>query len=245
MKLKVLGSSSSGNCYILENETEALIIESGIHFSEVKKALNFNIAKITALLVSHEHGDHAQYAKLYAAAGIPVLGSNGTLAALNITQGRLHPLQAYKTVKTGRFSVMPFNVKHDSAEPFGYIINHPETGNVLFVTDTKELPVTCEGLNNVLIEANYSDEIADFNIRNGYLEPAQQRRTEKSHMSLEQCITTLKENDLSAVNNIVLIHLSSGNADATQFKQRVEIETGKTVSVAVRGLELNFNKTPF
>lgn len=39
MRLKVLGSGSSGNCYILENENEALIIEAGLPFMEVKKAV--------------------------------------------------------------------------------------------------------------------------------------------------------------------------------------------------------------
>ena len=49
MKLKCLGSGSSGNCYILENDSEALIIEAGIPFMTVKKALDFNINKIVAL----------------------------------------------------------------------------------------------------------------------------------------------------------------------------------------------------
>lgn len=55
MKLKVLGSGSSGNCYILENDTEALIIEAGVPFMEVKKALNFDIRKIQGVVISHEH----------------------------------------------------------------------------------------------------------------------------------------------------------------------------------------------
>lgn len=37
MNLKVLGSGSSGNCYILENATEALVIEAGLPLMEVKK----------------------------------------------------------------------------------------------------------------------------------------------------------------------------------------------------------------
>lgn len=55
MKLKVLGSSSSGNCYILENDAEALIIEAGVSFKEVKVALDFNIRKIQGVVVSHQH----------------------------------------------------------------------------------------------------------------------------------------------------------------------------------------------
>lgn len=36
MKLKVLGSGSSGNCYILHNDTKALIIEAGLPFMNRK-----------------------------------------------------------------------------------------------------------------------------------------------------------------------------------------------------------------
>ena len=42
MKLRILGSSSSGNCYLLEDESECLVIEAGLPFKEVKKALDFN-----------------------------------------------------------------------------------------------------------------------------------------------------------------------------------------------------------
>jgi hypothetical protein len=46
MELRVLGSNSSGNGYILTNGVETLILECGIKFSEVKKSLNFNISTI-------------------------------------------------------------------------------------------------------------------------------------------------------------------------------------------------------
>lgn len=52
MRLKVLGSGSSGNCYMLENDKEALIIEAGLPFMEVKKALDFNVMKIKAVITT-------------------------------------------------------------------------------------------------------------------------------------------------------------------------------------------------
>jgi len=55
MELIVLGSSSKGNCYLLRNGNEVLIIECGIKFSEIKKMLNFNIKKIAGCVVSHSH----------------------------------------------------------------------------------------------------------------------------------------------------------------------------------------------
>jgi len=55
MKLHILGSSSKGNCYVLQNKKEALIIEAGINLAEVKKVLNFDISKIGGCVVSHSH----------------------------------------------------------------------------------------------------------------------------------------------------------------------------------------------
>ncbi|MNL90041.1 hypothetical protein D3C87_2207830 [compost metagenome] len=65
-------------------------------------------------------------------------------------------------------------------------------------------------------------------------------------MSVETCLETLQANDLRAVNNIVLIHLSDRNSDAKVFKQRIEDATLKTVTIATAGLTIdNFNITPF
>ena len=61
MKLVVLGSSSSGNCYVLDAGNEALILEAGIRLNEVKKVLGFNIRKVVGCLITHQHGDHAKY----------------------------------------------------------------------------------------------------------------------------------------------------------------------------------------
>ena len=66
MKLKVLGSSSEGNGYILESDSEALCIEAGVKLSEFKKSLDFNIKKVKGVIVSHTHGDHSKYIKEFA-----------------------------------------------------------------------------------------------------------------------------------------------------------------------------------
>lgn len=55
MNIRVLGSNSRGNCYIISNLTEAIIIECGIHFSEVKEALDYNISKVAGVCISHGH----------------------------------------------------------------------------------------------------------------------------------------------------------------------------------------------
>lgn len=247
MQLKVVSSSSKGNCYILENEQEALLIECGVKFPRIQQALQFNLSKVVGCLVSHEHKDHCCAVADVMVNGIKVFASEGTFGAMGIETGhyRAQVIRHANTVKIGNFRILPFELQHDCAEPLGFLINHPETGNVLFATDTYYLKYTFKDLNNLLIEANYSKEILDRKLATGESPDFLRNRVLQSHMSLDTCKEFLGANDLKAVNNIVLIHLSDSNSNASQFKKEIEQHTGKTVHIADVGLTINFNKKPF
>ena len=247
MQLIVLGSSSKGNCYLLDNGKDCLMIECGVAFGDVQKALNFDISRIGGVVVSHEHGDHAKHAQKCLEMRIPLYMSHGTQKALDLTGERLvHAMNELRLYQVGNFRVKPFATQHDAAEPFGFLIYHPECGMVLFATDTYYLHYTFAGLNNILIECNYRRDILDANVEAGLLPRALRARTIKSHMEFEACKESLLANDLSAVNNIVLIHLSDGNANANEFKQGIMEATGRTVHIAGKGVIIkNFNVSPF
>lgn len=250
MQLKVLGSSSKGNCYLLDNGKEALVIECGISFKEVQKAVNFDVSRIKGAIVSHEHGDHGKHVENFIQAHIPVYMSTGTLHEVvkNFKSPYLSPLmmEAGSVINIGNFRIQAFDTQHDAAEPFGFLIFHPECGMVLFATDTYYLHYTFAGLNNILIECNFRQDILDANVEAGRLPSALRMRTMKSHMEYDTCKETLLANDLSRVNNIVLIHLSDGNSNASEFKQGIQEATGKTIHIAVKGLTIdNFNVSPF
>lgn len=144
-------------------------------------------------------------------------------------------------IQNGNFKIIPFNVAHDSAEPFGYFINHPDMGNLVFITDTYYIPNRFDKLNNLLVEANYDKAILKENVDSGRLHPKVRNRVIKSHMEIETTIEFLKANNLTQVNNIVLIHLSNNNSNATDFKRKVEAATGKNVHIAGKGLNINFS----
>lgn len=246
MKLIVLGSSSSGNCYILDNENEALIIEAGIRLSEVKKALRFNISKVLGVIVTHEHNDHAGYVKDFAAAGITVFALDDVFHAKGFSETasfakRITPRKGYKV---GNFKIIPFAVNHD-VPCVGYQVEHPEMGKLLFVTDTMMLEYTFPGLNQILIEANYSDGILADNIDNGRIPPILRERLMRSHMEIETTKEILRSNDLSGVRNIVLIHLSSGNSNAKAFTEEITKVTGKPVYAASKGMEIDLSFNPY
>lgn len=246
MKLKIVNSGSVGNCYILENDSTALVIECGVNFKDIKQALDFNLKKVAGVLISHEHGDHCKAVKDVVAAGLDVYASDGTIAAMKMAMHhRAYRLFNKTEKKIGEFKVIPFDVKHDAIQPFGFLINHTDCGNVLFITDTYYVPHTFKGVNNILVEANYSQAIIDERLKDGSLHAKVRDRVLESHMSIETCKDLLRANDLSAVNNIVLIHLSDGNSNAADFKKQVQELTGKTVTVAGKNMEIDFSKTPF
>lgn len=246
MKLKVISTGSIGNAYILENENEALLIECGVHYMEIKKALDFDFSKVVGCLVTHEHQDHCKSINEIMQLGIDTYSGGKTFEAINpkiIHRAKI--IKSKQIFKIGSFKIMAFDVKHDAAEPLGFLIEHQECGKVLFLTDTNYCEYTFKGLNNIIIEANFSKEIIDRKFGSDSGKEFLRNRILKSHFSLENCKDMLAANDLSKVNNIVLIHLSDSNSNAKQFQSEVAELTGKNVTVANKGLIIDFNITPF
>lgn len=245
MKLKIVGSGSSGNCYVLTcSSGKSLIIEAGINFKEVKKALDFNLSNVQGVLVSHSHGDHAKAANDMLSAGLNVYMTEETKKEVGCTHHRVNIMKSRETFTVDSWKVLPFDVKHD-VKCVGFLLNHSECGNVLFLTDSMYSPYRFNGLNNVIIEANYSKAIIDKKYGPESGKEFLRNRILRSHFSLENCMDMLSVNDLSAVNNIVVIHLSDTNSDEAMFKREISELTGKTVTIASNGLVIDFDKTPF
>lgn len=238
MKLKVLASGSKGNCYLLQLKDETLILECGIRFREIVEGLDFNLENVVGCLVTHEHKDHSKAIKYLNMDGIDVYASKGTFEILGIEHHRAKVIESEKLFKVGNFTIMPFETKHDAKEPLGFLINHKEIGNLLFITDSYYCEYNFNNLNHILVECNYSKNILDENIENGVIPVSLRNRIVKSHFELNNVIDFLKSNDLSKVKNLVLIHLSSSNSDSNYFIQETAKATGLAINVARKGLEI-------
>ena len=246
MKLTVLGSSSSGNGYLLYNEKECLIIEAGIRLSEVKQALDFNISRVAGCLISHAHKDHSGHLESYAKAGITILTSEDVLSKKNslVASTLCKAVEPGKGYKIGNFKVIPFELQHD-IPCLGYMIDHPETGRIVFITDSYLSEYTFEGVSHFILEANYADDILEDKIISGHAHPSMRPRLFKTHLELETCKGILRANDLSKVINIILVHLSSGNSDEARFVREIRELTGKAVYAADKGLTIDLNINPY
>ena len=247
MTLLVLGSSSAGNAYLLTaTNGERLLIECGVRHTELLRAMDFDLANLSGCLLSHEHGDHAREVRWVTGRRIPLYCSHGTAEALGIDEDpMLRPLTSKRPVQIGSFSVLPFSVQHDAREPLGYLVEHREMGRLAFITDSYLLSFRLPKVTHWMIECNYSQALIEERLASGALHPAQYKRTLKSHMSLDACRTTLLRHDLRTARQVILLHLSDGNADEALCLRTIHDATGLPTAVASPHLQLNIDKTPF
>ena len=237
MKLTVLGSSSRGNCYLLSSSAgSSLIIECGLHFADIKKALDFDIDGICAVLVSHEHDDHCKHVQEYINAGINVFSGPdvakkfpGVIDASNFVE---------QIILDSDFSFATFRLHHD-VHCMAFMIHHPEMGMLIFATDTHFMPARFNGFNHYLLECNYSNEIMEQKMIDHQIDMTLRERISMTHMSLEYVQDYLSRVDTSKAQTIMLMHLSDGNSDEQQFKSTIEKTTGVNVTIADAGVQLD------
>ncbi len=240
VKLRVIGSSSSGNGYALIADDEILLIEAGCKLIEVKKAIDWQISKVAGCLVSHRHGDHAAYIKEYMKNGISVYGGEDTVADIEECGGeRIKPLPLKQKTWIGRFAVQPFPVIHD-CPCCGFLVTHPDMGRLVFATDTEYVKYRFNELNHILIETNYSKTYLDE-------EESQEKRRHvlQGHMSIEAAEDFVKANNSYDLRNVILIHLSDRNGDPVGFQKKIADVVDCEVLVAEPGLEVELKAEPF
>lgn len=245
MILKVLGSSSTGNCYLLQSNNETLIIECGIRFSEVKKSLNFNLSSVVGCIISHEHKDHCKEIRNVINCGVDVYLSRGTAGEIKVQGHRVHTVKPFESFKVGGYTILPFDTKHDCKEPLGFLIRHEEMGTMLFATDTYYIEYQFSGLNHILVECNYAADMLDDNLKNSSIHLGLRSRVMKSHFELDNVKAFLSSNDLSSVRSIVLLHLSESNGDKFRFLKEISETTKKNTFVAEGGFEIDLSFYPF
>ena len=231
LDIQILGSSSKGNCYILRADEEILILEVGIPFKEVQKALKFNFKNIIGCLLSHEHQDHSKSIKDFTKRSIDVYSHKDTFTTLGIKSHRAKPIEALKEFTIGGFRILPFDTEHDAIAPLGFLVAHKCFGKLLFVTDTHFVKYKFKDLDYLMIECNYSTEILTKRYENNEIGFTQMKRLVNSHFSLENVLEFLKANDTHNLKEIYLMHLSDKNSDAELFKNAVQSLTGIITNV--------------
>lgn len=237
MKIEVLGTGSSGNCYKVKIGKATLLLECGLPYKVIQKKLNFKISEIDACLVTHEHMDHAKAIKDLMKAGVDCYMTKGTAEALGINGHRLKTFRPFEKARyysevLKNLIIVPFEAVHDVAEPVSYFIKtRDDKESLVFVTDTAYLKYKIPECDVLMIECNYVKAKLDENVRLGNINTNLRNRIVKNHLSLESLVEALRAASLDRCRKIYLLHLSDGNSDEKLIKRTIQETTGIEVVV--------------
>lgn len=230
MEIKVLGSSSKGNCYVVSDGKTRLLLDCGLPVRTIMAGIDFKPQTVVGCLITHSHNDHVYAAeKLAQLYGIRLYASEGCKNAAGI---HARTVKAMSEFSVGSFKVLPFDIQHDAPEPLGYLLKSTETGEkLLYFTDTYYLKYRFKGVTHILCEANYDLDILNGKVSGGDVPKCLAERIISSHMSIEHLEQFLRSCDLSKLRAVYLCHLSDSNSNAAEFRERIQRLTGAEVIV--------------
>ena len=250
MVLQTIGTGSSGNCYLLRaggSEPQTLILDAGLPKAKIMREAK-EWRTVVGCLITHEHQDHAKSAEGMSALGIPTYATQGTIHAIaGDRETALIPVKSLEAIAIKGFTVMPFETRHDCAEPCGFLIRYNATNETaVYLTDTFYLPYTFPGVDYWIAECNYVDSRLAQQVKTGEISEKLASRLLKSHMSLARLEDALNANELESVAAIVLIHMSDERSDEEEMVRRVKtIAPFADVYAAKAGESYVLSKTPF
>lgn len=229
MKLKCIATGSKGNCYTLtSNNGETLILDCGIPIKEIKKGLNWDIRNVVGCIVSHTHSDHSKSVKDFENMGIPILAPYLGNSCKSMNMGEF-------TVKSFDLTTIDGNWTHTNAngEPcpiFGFLIAHKEMGRMLYITDCELVKWKFKGINHILLGVNYDKDLVDKD------NDSKTRHVFRGHLSIDTACDFVKSNYSDSLQNVIMCHLSSENADSDSFIEKMKkVAKNSNVDVAATG----------
>lgn len=220
-----LGSGSSGNCYLITNGGESLIIDAGIGIRKTLKAIatlpyDLGSKPIRAIFVTHDHADHTRaVVPLAYKLQVPIYASPLVARALRLHRYASDDINAYlrvmpvgSSVQIGDMSLSSFEVPHDATHNVGYQIK-TDQNCLSIITDighiTEEITRVIEESNHLVFESNYDETMLATGRYPDYLK--ERIRSGIGHISNRLAAEAITMHYHSKLRSIILCHLSQDN----------------------------------
>ncbi|MEI7815272.1 MAG: MBL fold metallo-hydrolase [Coriobacteriia bacterium] len=240
LRVVVLGSGSGGNAVAVTDGATTILVDCGFSAKETARRMalaGLDAGQVSAVLVTHEHSDHIRGVEVFARRhGCAVFATRGTrrAAGLDALAADVCGLTAGEPERIGSFSVVPFRVSHDAAEPVGFRFETDGGERFGMATDTGVLtPEAAEGLADVDIlglECNHDLTM----LANGpYPQFLKTRiRSNQGHLSNPDAADALELLASARLRRLFALHRSSTNNSATIVK-RALVARAKAISLSL------------
>lgn len=204
-----------------------IMVDCGFSTAEAVKrieSLDMQPEQVSALLVTHEHGDHlngvARFARRY---NVPVWMSRGTYRVWKDKNvPKVDFINTHEPFGIGDITVRPYPVPHDACEPCQFVFEYQGKKIGLLSDVGTVTPHICEQLDRcdaLLVECNHDPEM----LRDGPYAPSLKERVAGplGHLSNEQTAALLESIDTSLLQHLVIAHMSETNNTAALARSAV------------------------
>jgi len=216
MKVWVLGSGSRGNATVIDNGSTRVLVDAGFSARELKRRLAVAAIapeSIEAVVVTHEHNDHACGAARAARKWKwAVHATPGTVQHLpELDAAEVQTFNAGATLTFGSMSVLTVPTSHDATDPIAVVATDTATGaRAAVVMDlghmTLHLRNALRDVEVLVLESNH-DEVL---LARGPYPLSVQRRIAGAlgHLSNREAGAAARACAHSGLQHLVLAHVS-------------------------------------
>lgn len=217
LEVIILASGSNGNAALVRTDTTAFLVDAGLSARELTQRLalcGVEPRELSAILVTHEHGDHArglaQWSKRHAT---PIYCNRQTGLVL---RDKVVDFAGWNIFESGSgftlegVAIRSFPVPHDAVEPVGFVVG--QGGRSFgFLTDlghaTTLVVESLRGVDALLIEANYDEDLLQKDTKRPWA-IKQRIQSRHGHLSNGAAAATVAEILHDGLAELLLGHLS-------------------------------------
>lgn len=219
MNITILGSGSRGNAVVLEADGARVLIDAGFNARTLATrmaAADIAPESISAVVVTHEHTDHASGVctaarkwgwKIFATAG--TIGATPGLSAM-----RPVTINVGETLVLDTMEIRTVRTPHDATEPIALVVDAPSNGTRVGIAyDLGHVSASVEQamrhLDALILESNHDEEM----LRAGPYPLVVQNRIAgaNGHLSNRAAADMARKVAHRGLRHIVLAHLSGHN----------------------------------
>lgn len=176
---------------------------------------------------SHPPLDHSKSLNEFKAMGIPIYAPYISQKPMAIGSGAFRIQSFDLTTVDGRWTHTDAN--GTPCPIYGFLITHREMGRMLYITDCELIKWKFRDINHILLGVNYDKDLVDT-------DNPKANHVFRGHLSIDTACDFVKANDSDSLQNVIMCHLSSENADKDIFIEKMKnAVNGANVDVAEQG----------
>lgn len=217
LRFASLGSGSKGNGALIESGKTRVLLDCGFTLGETERRLHrlgCPPQSLTAILVTHEHGDHASgVGRLSRRYHLPVWLTVGTCHAMRDTSfAQTRYINVHQALEIQDLQITSFPVPHDAREPCQFVFSNGQHRLGILTDVGSHTPLIIQMLQRLdalMLECNYDADM----LANGPYPPSLKARVagRYGHLDNRQSTHLLGQLDLSQLQHLIGMHLSENN----------------------------------